>query len=70
MLVLSLLLTLPSLSPLIQISPTITIASQEGHIVPGIGDAGERLFNVHMSHDDDDASVVSNKKAKGGNGNA
>jgi hypothetical protein len=40
--------------------------------VPGIGDAGERLFNVHMSHDDDDmASVVSSsKKAKGGNGNA
>jgi len=41
--------------------------------VPGIGDAGERLFNVHMAHDDDDtASVISSaKKAKlGGNGNA
>lgn len=47
--------------------------NQDGHIVPGIGDAGERLFNVHMSHDDDDASVISSaaKKAKaGGNGNA
>ena len=43
---------------------------QEGHIVPGIGDAGERLFNVHMPHDDDEASVISNKKPKGGNGNA
>ena len=47
------------------------LCQQDGHIVPGIGDASERIFNVHMSHDDDDAaSVISNKKPKGGNGNA
>lgn len=44
--------------------------------MPGIGDAGERLFNVHYADAHDDAATVSSappsaaKKAKSDNGDA
>ena len=44
--------------------------SEDGHILPGIGDASERLFNAYMGEGDDEMSVVTSasKKPKGNNG--
>lgn len=58
--------------------PIDLLLPQEGQIVPGIGDAGERLFNVHYAdaHDDAAAAAPSSappsaaKKAKSDNGDA